>query len=524
MTADTANMLFLTQSLIQHGTAVPLWIVTRDGQPVELDAVNIAGSPLWGFGRVLALEHPQIWGGLVDLQSLVQPDHNARMLAMEVLVPDGEDQIALRGNRRYVARLKRSPAPAPASFQLRPDGTYLITGGLGGLGLKLAQWLSEHGAAHLVLTSRRGLPDRAQWSELADHPDFQRQIAAVREIEARGTQVTAVAVNVGDVAGMARLFQQFGSTLRGIFHLAAALEFWPLEEMPLDGLTAMLHSKLTGAWILHQLSQELELDHFVLFSSTTALWGVSRMAHYAAANTFLDALAHYRKSLGQPALSINWGTWEEMRIASAEDQQAVAQFGLNQLSTGQALDILGDLLTSPAQAQITVASVDWARLKPAYEVRRERPFLADVDVLTSRVSRQPEQAEAVSGPTLPDRLAEMDADERREALIEHVGQEVARILGMDLAQVDIHQGLFEMGMDLLMSVDLKSHLEKGTELSLPSTLTFNYPTVAELAEYLDGHLAPAAAPQPIEVKPKSTATIWRWILTSFRKTILKGCC
>ena len=216
-----------------------------------------------------------------------------------------------------------SAAPSPGNLQLLPEASYLITGGLGGLGLKLAQWMSEHGAGHLILTSRRGMPNRDQWSELADHPDFQQQIEAIVEIEARGTQVTCVAVDVSDVEGMTDLFHQHGTSLRGVFHLAAALEFWTVDEMPTDGLTTMMRSKATGGWLLHQLSQELQLDYFVLFSSTTALWGVSRMAHYAAANTFLDALAHYRKSLGQPALSINWGTWEEMRIASTQEQQVV---------------------------------------------------------------------------------------------------------------------------------------------------------------------------------------------------------
>ncbi|HLV34897.1 MAG TPA: type I polyketide synthase [Spirillospora sp.] len=510
-TALTRHTLLLTQALIQKGASVPLWLVTESGQPVETETIDVTGSPLWGFGRVVALEHPEIWGGLIDLENAVPPAERARLLAAEILLPDGEDQIAVRGGRRYVARLVRSTAPAAASPQFRDDGAYLITGGLGGLGLKLAQWMSEHGAGHLILTSRRGLPDRAEWPELADHPDFAAKIAAVEAMEARGTQVTVAAVDVGDADGMAQVFRQFGSALRGVFHLAAALEFWPLEVMPLDGLAAMLRSKVTGAWNLHQLSQGLELDHFVLFSSTTALWGVSRMAHYAAANTFLDALAHYRHSLGQPALSINWGTWEEMRIASAEDQQAVAQFGLNQIPTAQALDILGDLLAGSAEAQVVVASVDWALLKPAYEVRRERPFLSGMTVLPSQISRRTdtEQAKAAAGPKISDRLADMEADERREALIEYVAGEVGLILGMSASDVDIHRGLFEMGMDSLMSVDLKSHLEQGTGLSLPSTLTFNYPTVAELAEYLDSRLAPApaASPQPAETRPEPAADL-----------------
>ncbi len=491
--AVTARALLLTQALIRSGAPARLWLVTENAQPVLADAgVNLAGAPLWGLGRVLALEHPHVWGGLIDLDGREQPVAKARALLAEVLTPDGEDQLAVRGGVRYAARLARAQAPARADIRFRADGSYLITGGLGGLGLELARWLAARGAGHLILTSRRGLP-----AEQADSPDYQRQRAGVQDIEALGARVTVAAVDVGDSIGMARLCQQFSASLRGVFHLAAALEFWPLETLPPEGLAAMMRSKAGGAWLLHQLSQGLELDYFVLFSSTTALWGVTQMAHYAAANTFLDTLAHYRRRAGLPALSVNWGTWAEMRIASAEQKQAVAQFGLNPIPTEQALATLGDLLAAAAApAQIAVASVDWALLKPAYEARRERPFLAQVAAPASRSARLAEGSSASAGPALPERLIGMTAAERQDALVEHVAREVGGILGMAWASVDIHRGLFEMGMDSLMSVDLKSHLEAGTGLSLPSTLTFNYPTVVELAEYLDGRLASPAAAQP----------------------------
>ncbi|MBZ0297818.1 MAG: SDR family NAD(P)-dependent oxidoreductase, partial [Anaerolineae bacterium] len=500
--ADSRNVLYLSQALIAQGAAVPLWLITENAQPVDVDRMDVGDSPLWGFGRVLALEYPALWGGLIDLNREDAATVKARGVLAEITNPDGEDQLALREHERYVARLARTAVPKSKPISFRADGSYLITGGTGGLGLELARWLAEHGAGHIILTSRRGLPDRSQWVTAANNPDVAQQIATVEAIEALGTEVTAVALDVTDADGMARLVNEYSGSLRGVFHLAAMLAFWPIQDMPEDGLAAMLRTKMTGAWTLHQLTAELPLDHFVMFSSTTALWGVTGMAHYAAANTFLDTLAYYRQSHGLPGLSVNWGTWEEMRIASTEEQEAVAQFGLKQMSSADALAILGDIMADASVRQMAVAAVDWSVLKPAYEVRRERPFLANVDVPMKRAVRRAESVEVSQGPSLLEQLAELAEDERREALIDHVSVEVADILGMNAGSVDIHRGLFEMGMDSLMSVDLKSHLEKRTGLSLPSTLTFNYPTVAELAEYLDGRLTPPPAPaRPVEPQP-----------------------
>jgi acyl transferase domain-containing protein/protein-L-isoaspartate O-methyltransferase len=484
--ADCGNVLTLTQSLIRAGGSTRLWLATRNAQPTEAaSSVTPGQATVWGLGRVIALEHPELWGGVVDLASNSSAADDAASLLAEILNPDGEDQIAWREGKRYAPRLIRNGNLKGRATQWRPDGAYLITGGLGGLGLKLARWMAEQGARHIVLLGRTGLPERSQWPTLTEKDDAYRKAKAIQEIEATGATVTVVSADVSDRARMTQVFEQFGQTLpplRGVVHAAAALSSWLVKDMQPEALQAMLRPKVAGTWILHELTKELELDFFALFSSTTALWGSRQLAHYAAANQFLDSFAHYRRSLGLSAISLNWGTWEEMRAASAEERQEVAQFGLNTMPSAQALEVLGGFLGADLP-QVVVASVDWSLLKPAYEARRQRPFLELVDA--KRKAKEEKKQATPAQPKLLQELEKARPDERRNVVLNHVRSEAARILRLDASRpIDVNQGLFEMGMDSLMSVELKSRLEAGVGQSLPSTLTFNYPTIADLTGYL----------------------------------------
>ncbi len=499
------SALHLAQALAEQ--PAPLWLVTRGAQPVAGAGEPVAAlqATLWGLGRVIALEHPEVWGGLVDLDVHAAPDAQMLHLLAELTQPDGEDQLALRGGARYVARLSSRPAPKARPVRWDAEGAYLVTGGLGGLGLKVAEWMAQQGAGHLVLVGRHGLPDRATWDAVPETSDDYPKIAAVRRMEASGAVVTIAAADVSSRAHVEALFRRFGDTLpplRGVVHLAAALSNHMIADLDLDTLLEMFQPKVTGTWLLHEFTRDHDLDFFVLFSSTTALWGSSLLGHYAAANAFLDSFAHQRRASGLPALSINWGTWDVMRVASAEEQERVMQFGLNPMASEHALGFMGDLLGNPDIAQIGIASVEWSTLRPTYEARRQRPFLEKVGVRRQTAKKAPAESRQ---PELLARLQQTASDEQLDVVIDYIRGETARVLGIAQPDgIDIHQGLFDMGMDSLMSVELKSCLEAGVGQALPSTLTFNYPTIAELAEYLDSRVlvtqaaeAPAPEPEPV---------------------------
>jgi len=500
-------------ALAADGRGARLSVVTRGAQSVA--AAEPSFSPLqatlWGLGRVAALEHPGLFGALIDLDPAGATDE-ARTLLDEIRLSDGEDQLAFRNGTRHVARLVHRASPKTAPMRWRADARYLVTGGLGGLGLSLARWLVGQGARHIVLTSRRGLPPREEWPALPVGSEIAYQAAAVREMEADGASVEVAAVDVADEASMRALLARIddGPPLRAVFHLAADMSSSLLAESNAAAFAAMYRAKVAGAWVLHCLTEALELDAFVLFSSTTALLGVAGLGHYAAANQFLDALARHRRARGLRALSVNWGTWETMRAATAEEQRRFLQAGLIPMETGAAFDAMARLAAGE-EAQAVVAHVDWRALKAVYESRRPRPLLAALGGEQGPPSRV---ATARSGAGAPQdlvrRFREAPASKRRDLVLAHVTGEAARILGLDPAQpIDSEQGLFEMGMDSLMSVELKSRLAAGVGQALPSTLTFNYPNVGALTDYLMREVLaagePSAAPAASAASAGTTA-------------------
>ena len=492
----TAAALMTAQRTLAGTDDAEVWMVTRGAQPAS-PAVDPDQAPIWGLARVLAVEQPERWGGIIDLDPDVAPPVVEAVVLVDAIRAAGdEDQLAVRDGQRLVPRLVRRPAGAPSRpVSWRRDGAYLVTGGLGGLGLQLARWMAAGGAGTVVLTGRSGLPPRAEWDRIDPASRRGGQVAAIRAAEELGADVVVVAADVADPVAMTALVDRFGADLpplAGVVHVAAALGTAPVTAMTPADIDAMFSAKVTGTRVLHELTADLPLDFFVMFSSTSALWGSRELGHYAAANQYLDAMAHRRHALGLTALTIDWGTWDEMRVATADERSAVAAGGLHPMPTDDALAMLGTLLGQPDTAQVAVAAVDWAVLKPVYEARRRRPFLSAVEsVRPSPVARRD------APPALALRLAGVGGEARRELVVDHLCEEVARALGIaDARTVDVDLGLFEMGMDSLMSVELKNRLEIAVGAPLPSTLTFNYPTIVALAGFIVTDVLPEQAAAP----------------------------
>ena len=472
--------------LVGDAHAGRAWLITRGAHRVRA-AAAVDGrwqAPLWGLARVFALEQPTRWGGAIDLP----PDGDAIALAQTLITAidadDGEDQTAWRGGERFACRLLPAALPDHAAPRLRDDATYLVSGGFGGLGLLVARWLVERGARHVALLGRR--------------PDM--SAPGVRALQAMGAQVIALAGNVADGAAMAALLAQVereAPAVRGVLHLAADLSAAPLTELSAEQLDTMLRPKLHGTLVLERLARSRRMDFLVLFSSTTALLGAAGLAHYAAANAFLDATAEHTRDASCPVLSVSWGTWASMRLASSDSQQSFRHAGLEPMRDAAALDALGRLMAAGSTRGI-VAAVDWARLKPVHEARRARPFLRHLG--TRVASTDSLAAEVAAGPSaLVRRLASAPPALRHDLLIEHVQGEVAAVLALpDATTVAPAVGLFDLGMDSLMAVELKRRLERAVGHALPSTLTFNYPNVCALAGFLDAQMAATATPTVTE--------------------------
>jgi acyl transferase domain-containing protein/acyl carrier protein len=489
-----------------------LWMVTSGAQPAGGTPTSAMQAPLWGLGRTFALEHPDAWGGLLDVDPTATEDANAAALWAAVRGADDEDQLALRDGATLAPRIERRAAPNAAAPTFSATGKYLVTGGLGNIGLRIAEWLVANGARHVVLNGRTGLPDRATWDTLAADAPAYRRVQAVRKLEAQGATVTVLTADLSRPEAADVLRAAFApGELRGVLHAAAVFDANPIERATADELRRVLDTKTVGATVVSDLARAAKADFVVLFSSTTSLLGVRGMAAYAAANQALDSLAHALRRDGVPALSVDWGTWDELGDLSEEVRQSYVRAGLLPMPAGQALEALGRAIAA-GETQLTIAQIDWSALKTIYQARRRRPILAHVTNREAPVVQRVEQAVAQSAAPADvlTEIAALPEAERSRRLLEIVRTTAASVLALQPEEVDPQLGLFEMGMDSLMSVELRSRLERAVGRKLPSTLTFNYPNVRALAGYLAGLVtpkptAPAAPATPATPTPPAPA-------------------
>jgi malonyl CoA-acyl carrier protein transacylase len=501
--AMAGNLLQLVQALIDSETQLPLWVVTQNAQPAgsNVSPLTLAPAPLWGLGRTIALEHPEIWGGLIDLGAEIQPDIAAVKLLKEILHSDGENQIAFRKGDRYVARLVPANYPdrlrnsrqlhagktQESNISLDAASTYLIAGGLGVLGLKVARWLFDRGAKHLVLVSRAGVSDKNQ--------------QAIAQLQERGAAVQIFAADISDRDRMSEILQQLPN-LRGIIHAAGVSTFENIENIKLPAVESVFRPKVAGAWVLHELTREINLDFFVFFSSAASVWGAKGLAHYAAANHFLDALAHHRRSIGLPALSINWGRFSERGMVSEKEAAFLGEIGLEATPIERGLEIMGDAIATGIVQQ-TVATVDWIKFKPLYEMKAGSKFLENIKLQpfkSNAAGREP-SVEISQQQQILSQLNAAIPSQRQEMLVTCVQKELIRVIGLDSSElISQHQRFFELGMDSLMAVEFKSSLEKILQRSLPSTLAFDYPTTEVLANYLARQVFGWKPPEESEIK------------------------
>ncbi|TAN66396.1 MAG: type I polyketide synthase [Methylobacter sp.] len=446
-----------------------LWLITRSATAADGAASSSPFSALLsGMGRSLFLEYPELKGGMIDLEP-----GETQALLHELLDTEGEDAIGLRAGKRYVARLESFQPKLAEPPRFKPDGAYLITGGLGALGLKTARFLAENGAGQLILLGRKGAGENAR-----DTLDF---------IENLGTQVRVVQADSGDEAAMREVLAQIAAGnfhLKGIIHAAGHLSPCALAELDRDRLHSVLAPKVRGAWTLHSLSLNLSLDFFVLYSSVSSVLGTARQAHYTAANGFLDGLADYRRSLGLPALSINWGPWQGNGMIDSETAQHIADSGFNALSAPIALALFGRLLAS-GQTRVAVLDADWPRLKSLYEARGRQPVLALLGQIPS--------TESTKTSAVISLLQDLPQRDRFDYLVSRLQEQVGIALRFDDNNLpDPKRGFFDMGMDSLIAVELKERIAAQLAYPLPPSVVFDYPNAEALAAHLLDLIFPAA--------------------------------
>lgn len=486
------TVLHLMQALL-HQQIEPdgLWLVTQAAQSViPSDSVEgVVQSTLWGMGKVIPLEHPELNCRLIDLEqsTVLDRETQARLLhatissnrstasASEEMQQPQESTFAIRntpqGASCYLPRLTRAPMETTESVTISSEATYLITGGLSGIGLEIAQWLTKQGAGHLVLLGRSG-PKK----------EIEPQLEQIR---AAGTQLTIHQADVTKREPLRQVIESFNDSypLRGIIHSVGVLADGALMQQEWNKFAKVLAPKLLGAWHLQELSREMDLDCFVLFSSGASLLGSRGQANHAAANAFLDAFAHHLHAQQQPALSINWGAWADVGAAAelvrANQQQMVAQ-GMSFMTPAQGAAAFATLLQQSIP-QAAVLPITWSKYSQAE--RALDPFYANFVKQGDQDSTLASASERQETHSFRQKLAAAAPTARSQLLVTHVQEAVAKILGMATTPAT-KVGFTELGMDSLMAIELRRQLERTLQLSLPSTLAFEYPTGERLTAYL----------------------------------------
>ncbi|MGB3522584.1 MAG: beta-ketoacyl reductase, partial [Mycobacterium sp.] len=473
------SVVHLIQALTLAGwpESPRLWLVTRGAQPAGdeagLGALSVGQAPVWGLGRSLDHEYPELHATGVDLAADGGPEE-LRGLFSEIWSDNPETDVALRGHRRYVARLEPYTAPSEAAGELRgsdihDQATYLVTGGLGAVGGKVAGWLVERGARHLVLMGRSAPSAAAQ--------------ATLDQLRAAGAQVTVAQGDVTKSADVAAALATIAASmppLRGVVHAAGTVDDAILARLDAAKLRAVMAPKVQGAWNLHTLTADAELDFFVLFSSAASVLGSPGAANYGAANAFLDALAWHRRAAGRPALSVNFGPWAGLGMfTNSELHRHFSHYGVEGLPAEDYFAALAVLMADGA-TEAMVLDIDWARWRPS----AQSPLLRDLQVTATDG-----QGGGASGSGLFEAVQAADAQERQRLLETYLRDLVAGKLGLAPASLDVHAPLSSLGVDSLITLELRIQVERELGIVVPVARLLDGPSVVSLCSWLGEQLA-----------------------------------
>jgi len=457
----------------------------------------VSQAPLWSLTQSIALEYPELSIKLIDLDPS-DPLDGFDDIWFSTISSDRENKIAYRTGLRYVHRLEPYQLSnlQKREFSYDSEGSYLITGGTGALGLSLARRLIDRGAKTLILASRTQFPDNASNIPEEIEESLQQKILTIRELTELGATIHTVSLDVADKYQMLEAFGNWSKKyppLKGIVHLAGVVVPQIIHQLTAENLYSVMRPKVFGTWLLHELSAEMNLDFFVLFSSAASVLNPPLLGSYAAANAFLDAIAHYRHSQGRKALSINWGFWDGKGMAvqyKGAEARTLVPKGMKSIPTEKGLDTFENLVMED-QAQICVIPTDWREFSLHDPRIRYLPLISN---MTGEIQTEPESNEkpslsVIDGPTdeikQDEKLFTLPRKKWGEYLTNYIKKSISTALMMDPGEITSDQNLLELGIDSLMVMDLTGNLERDFRITVYPREVFERPSIKDFAEYLE---------------------------------------
>jgi NADPH:quinone reductase-like Zn-dependent oxidoreductase/SAM-dependent methyltransferase/acyl carrier protein/short-subunit dehydrogenase len=480
--AESGRFVEIGKRDIYQNSRIPLWSLRRNASfhVVAMDAV-FAGDAEQTRDLLAEIAGLVAKGALTPLPFRSFPA--SRIDAAFRLMAGGKHtgKVVVAFADAFVKRLGEPPLP---SFAIKPDGAYLITGGLGGFGRVLSNWLVECGARHLVLSSRSG----------ASSPEA---VAFLKKLEKRGVKARVIKADVSSPKDVKRLIRESNAPsvpLKGIFHLAMVIDDAPLSALTPERMRTVMAPKAHGAWLLHENTRSLNLDCFVMFSSVSSIFGNPAQANYAAANAFLDSLAHHRRSLGLHALAVNWGVLGGEGYVARNERVAefLARQGTTALTPGEVTTLLESFLTAHA-TQVAAIRVEWAKWRQSFRGMQENPLVERI--FASGVEVQ--ESEGASGDWR--QKIQSAAPEERDGVIGHAVRDVVgSVLRVKPDSLRDDQPLTDLGLDSLMGVEIENLIESSIGVALPPTSLMRARTIGQIASLISEHLGGGSAAKPAD--------------------------
>lgn len=495
--ASLLASLVVIQSCIENNVSVKNWFITKGAQAVvSHDAVSPWQSQFWGFGRTLQAENPGGFGGCIDLDpNGTKTLSGLKMLISELCCTSGETEIAFRQEARHIGYLVK-----PGSFKglqpplkLDPNASYLITGGLGSLGLQVAKYLATCGARHLVLTGRSGVST-----------EYQR--TALQTIKAVGAKVKVVSTDISSAEGVKKLLATL-PRLQGIVHAAGVLADGMLMQQSSESFQKVSGPKVRGAWHLHTQTRDRPLDFFVLFSSVASIIGSPGQSNYAASNAFMDGLAHFRREQGLVATAVNWGPWADVGMAASDlVMQRLIKDGWQPMNASAGCDYMAQLLTAHDLPQAAVLPVNWKQFVASTPGANQWSSLKHC-VLKEQVSPLVDNSAEVAAQNVRDA-----APNQRVGLISsYLLKRIAQTLRVPATDLDELAKPGDLGVDSLNAVEVQIWVKSDLNVELGVEQLFTTSSIKDLAISIDQLLRGDPGRTKLGITPLSSNQT-RWVI------------